>query len=266
MWTLPWGVITCLLMPLGLERLALVPMGWGIDVTIWVAQHVSALPGNVWSIPRLPPLGLLSISLGGLWLCLWRGAWRRWGAVAILAGFAGIMFTRPPDIVIADTGRFVAARGVDGHYFVSADKNEKMARSFLAEETGETLAEWPEAGTGPQDGLDCAKASCIYAARGRAVAIITGEAGLPLRCGGLDAIVSQVPAGFRCRSMMPVIDRIDSWRRGAVALWLDTGGITVESINEGRGDRPWVPHPRPARERPKAVDLDKNAAFSGPTN
>ncbi|MBV9375848.1 MAG: ComEC/Rec2 family competence protein [Alphaproteobacteria bacterium] len=29
MWTLPWGVVTCLLMPIGLERLALIPMGWG---------------------------------------------------------------------------------------------------------------------------------------------------------------------------------------------------------------------------------------------
>jgi competence protein ComEC len=73
LWTLPWGVITCLLMPIGLERLALVPMGWGIEVTIWVAQHVSALPGNVWTTPRLPAAGLLLISLGGLWLCLWRG-------------------------------------------------------------------------------------------------------------------------------------------------------------------------------------------------
>jgi competence protein ComEC len=31
MWTLPWGVVTCLLMPFGLERFALIPMGWGID-------------------------------------------------------------------------------------------------------------------------------------------------------------------------------------------------------------------------------------------
>ena len=136
MWTLPWGVVTCLLMPFGLERLALVPMGWGIDVTIWVAQHVSALPGNVWTTPRLPPAGLLLIALGGLWLCLWRGTWRRWGMVAIVAGFASMMLTRPPDIVIADIGRFVAARAADGHYFVSADKGESMARSFLAEETG----------------------------------------------------------------------------------------------------------------------------------
>jgi hypothetical protein len=82
---------------------------------------------------------------------------------------------------------------------------------------------------------------CVYTARGRRVAIATGEAALPIGCAGFDAIVSQVPAGFRCRSMMPVIDRIDSWRRGAVALWLDSGGITVESANESRGDRPWVP-------------------------
>jgi competence protein ComEC len=64
MWTLPWGVVTCLLMPLGLERLALVPMGWGIDVTIWVAERVSPLPGNVWQMPRLPAQGLLLRSAG----------------------------------------------------------------------------------------------------------------------------------------------------------------------------------------------------------
>jgi competence protein ComEC len=91
MWTLPFGVVSCLLMPFGLERLGLVPMGWGIDTTIWVAHHVSALPGDVWAMPRLPPTGLLLISLGGLWLCLWRGDWRRWGMVAIIAGFAGMM-------------------------------------------------------------------------------------------------------------------------------------------------------------------------------
>ena len=47
----------------------------------------------------------------------------------------------------------------------------------------------------------------------------------------------------------PVIDRIDVWRRGAVALWLGETGITVESTNETRGDRPWVPHPRPKRQQ-----------------
>ena len=57
---------------------------------------------------------------------------------------------------------------------------------------------------------------------------------------------------------MPVVDRIDSWRHGAVALWLDPDGITVESANESRGDRPWVPHPVSARERAR------NAAAAAP--
>jgi len=235
-------------MPIGLERLALIPMGWGIDATIWVAQHVSALPGNVLPMPRLPAPGLIMISLGGLWLCLWQGSWRRWGLVAIAAGFACMALTRPPDIVIADGGRFVAARAPVGHYSITAGKDTNIVRSFFASETGETLTPWPAAGSAAETGLDCAGELCRYNARGRTVAIVTGDTALPLRCGGLDAIVSQVPAGFLCRTMIPVIDRIDSWRRGAVALWLDRDGVTVESVNEGRGDRLWVPHSRPARK------------------
>ena len=249
LWTLPWGVVTCLLMPLGLERLALAPMGWGIDITIWAAQHVSTLPGNVWMTPPLPTEGLILISLGGLWLCLWQGAWRRWGMIAIAAGTATMLLARLPDILIADGGRFVAARAPDGHYFISAGSGEKIVRSFFASETGEATEVWPLAASATENGLDCAGELCRYMARGRTVAILTGASALPVGCRGLDAIVSQVPAGFHCRSIIPVIDRIDSWRRGAVALWLDRGGVIVESVNESRGDRPWVPHPRPMRDR-----------------
>src|SRR5436305_10155980 len=64
MWTLPWGVVACLLMPFGLEQLALTPMGWGIDATIWVAMRVAALPGNVWKPPRLPTYAAVLGALG----------------------------------------------------------------------------------------------------------------------------------------------------------------------------------------------------------
>jgi len=170
------------------------------------------------------------------------------GLVAIAAGFASMALTRPPDIVIADGGRFVAARAPDGHYSVTAGKEAKIVRSFFASETGETLTAWPAAGSAAESGLDCAGELCSYSASGRTVAIVTGDAALPLRCGGFDAIVSRVPVGFLCRSIIPVIDRIDSWRRGAVALWLDRDAVKVESVNEGRGDRPWVPRSRSARK------------------
>jgi competence protein ComEC len=256
MWTLPCGVFACLLMPLGLEKLALVPMGWGIDATIAVAQAVAAWPGNVWSMPRLPTAGVVLVALGGSWLCLWRGSWRWWGTAGIAAGLATMLFARPPDIVLADFGRLLAARGPDGDYFV-ADTAEELTRSFLASETGATLLPWPATGpaTGPAAGaaagaLDCRDPGrCFYAARGRRVALVTGAAGLPVLCGTVDAIVAQLPAGFACRRHIPVADRIDNWRYGAIALWLDGAGVTMESANASRGNRPWVPHPLSARER-----------------
>jgi competence protein ComEC len=255
LWTLPCGVFACLLMPFGLERLALIPMGWGIDVTIWVAEHVSAIPGNVWHMPRLPAWGIVIVALGGLWLCLWQGKWRRWGAIGIVAGMATMLLTRPPDIVISDLGRFVAARTTAGGYYAIADKGERIVRSMFAEETGAELLPWPEAGASG-DRLACADNACVYTARGRRVAIVTGDKGLPTACDAVDAIVSQVPAGFACRRQIPVVDRIDTWRRGAIALWLDPSGITVSGANDSRGDRPWVPHPISRAERERMAKPD----------
>jgi len=253
MWTLPWGVVACLLMPFGLEKLALVPMGWGIDVTIGVAEWVAILPGNIWSMPRLPTFGVVLVAVGGCWLCLWQGRWRLWGAAGIAAGMATMLLTSPPDLILADFGRFLAARAPDGNYLV-AGASETLDRSFLVQETGASLLPWPAVASSA-GALDCpSEGRCIYAANGRRVALVTGEAGLPVECDTVDAIVAQVPAGFQCRSQIPVVDRIDSWRQGAIALWLEPGGVSIQSTNASRGDRPWVPHPVSAKERARAAE------------
>ncbi|HEX5453159.1 MAG TPA: hypothetical protein VFX06_05150, partial [Stellaceae bacterium] len=88
-----------------------------------------------------------------------------------------------------------------------------------------------------------------YAADGRRVALVTGRAGLPVLCWTVDAIVARVPAGSACRRRIPVADRIDNWRYGAIALWIDDDGLTLVSADRSRGDRPWVPHPISTRER-----------------
>jgi competence protein ComEC len=257
MWTLPCGVVACLLMPFGLEKLALVPMGWGIDATIAVAQWVAALPGNVWPVARLPTAGIVLVALGGCWLCLWQGRWRLFGAIGIAAGMLTMLAVRPPDLVLADFGRLLAARAPDGGYFVRPTA-ERLDRSFLADETASPIEAWP---TRAQAGaLDCREAGrCFYAVRGRRVALVTGAAGLPVICGTVDAILAQVPAGFACRYRLPVADRIDTWRYGAFALWLDPDRVRMDSANQSRGDRPWVPHPVSKRERARLAALKSRA-------
>jgi len=246
---MPWGLLACLLMPFGLEEIGLVPMGWGIDATIWVARWVSSLPGAVQPAPPLPMAGALLIVFGGLWLCLWQRRWRIWGLAGIAAGFATMLVARPPDIVLADFGRLLAARAADGGYQV-APGSEKLSQSFLASQTGARLLPWPAAASDNAGRLDCpSDGRCFYTAKGHRIALVRSEAGLPIACDMVDAIVAQVPAGFACRGKIPVADRIDNWRHGAIALWLEKDGIVSESANGGRGDRPWVPHPLSAKER-----------------
>src|SRR5262249_22815388 len=146
---------------------------------------------------------------------------RYWGIAGIAVGMATMLLTRPPDLIIADFGHFLAARTADGNYRV-AQGGERIHRSFLVSETGAQLLPWPEPGAPAADGLDCAaEGRCTYTAHGRRIAIVTSEVGLPVPCYTVDAIVAQVPAGFGCRGKIPVADRIDTWRNGATALWLD---------------------------------------------
>ncbi len=49
---------------------------------------------------------------------------------------------------------------------------------------------------------------------------------------------------------MIITDRFDLWREGGHALWLEKGGARVETVNGGRGNRPWVVRPRPWKSAP----------------
>jgi competence protein ComEC len=64
-----------------------------------------------------------------------------------------------------------------------------------------------------------------------------------------------VPVRGRCRSARVVIDRFDLWRAGAHALWLSDDAVTVESVRDYRGVRPWAPAP----------ELRRRAADPSPT-
>ena len=51
------GCIALLLMPFGLEWLALMPMGWGAEAVLWVARTTAALPAATVDVPHMPPGG-----------------------------------------------------------------------------------------------------------------------------------------------------------------------------------------------------------------
>lgn len=249
LWVMPWAVAAFALMPFGLEALALTPMGWGVDAIIAIARAVAAWPGAAALVPAMPTAGLVAVTIGGLWLCLWRGRWRLFGILGIAAGLATPALTVPPDVLVDEAGRLMAVRATDGALAISSRRVGRFDAEVWLRRAGqeEAPAAWPAAGKGGDGPLACDAMGCIHRASGHTVALVSDEGALSEDCAIADVVVATVPVRRPCPAAGVVIDRFDLWREGAHALWLDRHGIRVESVNGKRGERPWVVRPRARR-------------------
>ena len=245
-WVMPWAVVAFVLMPFGLEGLALTPMGWGVDGIILVARTVAGLPGAVVLLPQMPDWGLLCCLGGGLWLCLWRRPWRLVGTAGLVLGVASIWLAARPDILIDGDARLVAVRDDDGRLLLSSGRADRIAaETWLRRDGTDQAATWPREGPAGEAALRCDSLGCIYRHAGQVVALPRDQAALAEDCRRADLVVSSVPVRGRCPGARQVIDRFDLWRRGAHAVYLlPDGAIRVETVAGDRGRRPWVIEPQ----------------------
>jgi len=245
-WIMPWAVVALLLMPFGLEAAALAPMGWGIEGVIAIARAVAAWPGAVQLVPAMPVAGLAFVTLGGLWLCLWQRPWRLLGLAGIVAGFATIALTRPPDVLVSEDGRLLAVGDPAGALLLSSRRVARFDAEIWLRQVGQAEPQtWPREGYGAGGRLACDSLGCIYRVDGHVVALARGPAALAEDCRIADIVVSTEPVRRACPSASLVIDRFDLWRDGGHALWIDTDGVRVRSVRQTRGARPWVIVPQP---------------------
>ncbi len=245
LWVMPCAILAFFLMPFSLEVFALVPMAWGIEIVVAVAETVAGWPGAVTRLAAMPTWGLIATVLGGVWLCLWTGRWRRWGIIGIACGLATIALVMPPDILVDGSGRLIAVRGLDGRMAFSNSRKARFERDVwlrLAGQEETAAGAFPDPGMGVGERLSCDISGCVVRANGRVVAVVYGEEALSEECWSADAVVSVLPVRRYCPAPY-VIDRFTLWREGGHALWLEEGGIRVESVNGARGDRPWVVRP-----------------------
>ncbi len=241
LWIMPWALAAFVLMPFGAEGLALTPMGWGIEVMLAVARRVAAWPGAVSLVPVMPLAALVSIALGGLWLCLWRRAWRLLGLLPILAGAMAAALTVPPDVLASGDAKLMAVRdGANGLYLSSAKLRRFDAGIWRRRLGLEDSEPWPHLGDAAEGRLTCDPLGCIYRTRGQVVALSGDGRGLADDCAVASLVISREPVRGRCKGPDLVIDRFDLWREGGHAIWLGEQEIRVETVRERRGDRPWV--------------------------
>ena len=239
-WVMPWGLVALLLVPFGFEWLALAPMGWGIDAIVWIAQRVAALPGSVSLVPAMPASALIAISVGGLWLCLWRRRWRLLGIAAIAGGVLMAALDRRPDILVDGDARVVAVRGEDGNLWLSTRRRGRFVTDVWLRRDGQAeRLTW--AGDGADaSGVRCDALSCVQRRGGRTIALVNDPRALAEDCRRAALVVATVPVWDLCRGPETVVDRFDLWRSGGHAIRFEPGGVRVASVASWRGARPWV--------------------------
>ena len=234
-WVMPWAIVVVLLMPFGLETYALMAMGAGIDVILSVAASVAAWPGAVGLVPTGQASGLVAASLGGLWLCLGRGRWRSLGVAGLFFGAVSGYFVEKPDIMISESGKLAAVRLEDGTFALSSRSRDRFAgRQWLRAAGQDNAALWSKAAA---QNARCDNLGCTAVVKGRTVSYLWDSRGISEDCTHADIVIAAVPIRQSCSAQN--IDRFDTWRNGAYAVYLTDKGVVMVNVVQRQGVRPW---------------------------
>jgi competence protein ComEC len=237
LWIMPWGTLAYLLMPFGLESLALIPMGWGLDGMAWIAKTTAAMPGAVSVVPTMPTWGLIAAVLGGVWIAFWSGRWRWWGALGLVVAMLSIAVERLPDMLISPDGGLIGVRGDAGLALVGTGKRGFIADNWSRRVGGDGAEH--VLGKDVDGDLTCEGKDCVLRLRGQTIAFPKNYPALFQACRYANAVVTPLRLGHTQCPASVVIGQEQLRAKGAFALWVSPAGLEARSVREVQGERPW---------------------------
>jgi len=231
-WVMPAAALSVALMPFGLEGFALHLLGQGITVMVAMGRWVSALPGAVSLTPAMPMTALLMMSLGGLWLGIWRRGWRWWGVAPVLLGSLWAWCAPLPDMLVAGDAVTIAIRGDDGRLaFIRKPRDTFTARDWIRRDGD--MRDIKDAVGLP--GLKCDGVGCVVKGKILIAASLRPEA-LGEDCARAQVVISAATA-MACKGPAVVIDQKTAGEGWRITL---SSPPTAASVHAWRGDRPWA--------------------------
>jgi competence protein ComEC len=220
--------------------------GQALSLLLWLAHAAAGAPGAVALLPAMPAAAFGLMAAGGLWICLWRTRWRRWGMIPVAAGALWALLTPAPDLIVTGDGRHLAMRTADGRLAILRSRAGDYVRDTLAEAGGNEpdfldLETLPDAA--------CSDALCVATLEqgGRRWRLLATRsrhtvawAEMVRACAEADIIVADrnLPRGCTPR-----------WLRADRSFLARTGGLSIRlgdppavaTVAERVGRHPWAP-------------------------
>ncbi len=231
---MPLGMIALLLMPFGLEKIALVPMEWGIDLMFNYAKYISSLPNASFYIPSFTDAGIALIACGGLVICFSNTKLRFAGILPILIGFTTLYEYKKPHILLDKEGKIFAIQNEQNQLIVSSKSKARFTRDVWLQSSGEneviTLKDIGDE--------NCTKDLCLYEKNGKMAVIVGAKEDPSLYCVGVDLFINTSEKEFVCDQAKTNINLTDLNNKGAHMIWLEEN-ITIDTVLDHRPNRAW---------------------------
>lgn len=250
-WVMPMAMIALLFLPFGLDAPLWRLAAAGVDAVMWIAAQASSWPGAVRTFAQWPPLALVVLTLGGLWLCLQSAPWRLAGLAALPIALLLAGAVRPADL-------FVSSDGTNAGLVLTDHSGRPALALFRPRKDKFEAGVWKEqigadADSSPTLAIEdvgrCDRAGCVAALRDRQIAVTGDPLGLADDCARADLVVALFPVSRPQKEACAtsLVDRRDAWNGGALAIWLGPDRPRVVAVNDLRGKRPWTAERRTNR-------------------
>ena len=242
-WVMPCGIVSLLLMPFGLEALALALMGQGVDIIIHTATYVSKMDHSVLTIPQFSFSSFVFIVLAGIGLIAFKGGLRRVSVVSlILLAVLSFHLSNYKILVSQDfdlTG-FVNERKGEPLMALSSLKRDKFTADIWANALNVSIDR--ERDLYRQEGMRCDSDACRYEMDGLHISLPRNDYAFLQECVWADLILADFYAESACPDKI-MIDRRYLWRNGAVGIRLKKRGKQHAAFVVDRArttaNRPW---------------------------
>jgi competence protein ComEC len=233
---MPGAVILALGAPLGIAQPALFLVELGCRWTLLVADHVAALDGAAWGVVTPPSAVLPLLTLGGLFVILWRGRARWAGLGPLMVAFILWGGAERPALLVAPSGGVMGVLGPEGRA-VSRPTGDAFVVEGWLENDGEVIGQ-DEAAARP--GLARGEREARASVDGLEVLVLRGKRALAAveGCGGAGILMTDQEEGGRRPCL--VLDARTLRGTGAVAGWSDAEGLRLVAAEAVAGDRPWT--------------------------
>jgi len=216
---MPFGVLSVLTMPLGMEAPFVAIMGWGIDRMVDEATLVAGWSAGLTGNPLLTHWALLIGLVALAWFAFCSTPWRLAGPVLAVPLVLLFGFDQRPDVLIADTTQAVAVRADAGMGLMTGRTGSFAVDVWSEHYQEEIAAAFP--------GMRCDSLGCIARTPEFSIAVVKNAAGFAEDCGSHDLVITRLRAPQTCTGSQ-VIDSDDLAAGGVHWLKWDKAAARFE--------------------------------------